>query len=353
MGKPRPSLKLNNMAPLVKQVLLRFSNGDISKAELTRFAAEIGLRSRNGKKLTETSIKNLLESPAHAGYVYGALTDFELVLGKHPAVIPTETFEVNQSLLRNAKFKRDGEIHAKGNPEYLLRGLLLCSNCNKPMYGSAPRTGNGGRSPRYHCARQTCKGKARSVKSSFVHEDFDKLLKRIKPNDAILNLYKEILVRQANASLDNLNLKIKNNRDALNDISTQRSNAIKKFVDGALTQEEKDDYIADLEERKLSLTEEVRELEKQQSIRESDIEFAVTFMRNVDKQWANSDFQLRQRFQSMIFPRGVVYDSEARQFGTSTISPLYRCNGIEKASREALKSNLVAGPGLEPGTSWL
>jgi hypothetical protein len=55
----------------------------------------------------------------------------------------------------------------------------------------------------------------------------------------------------------------------------------------------------------------------------------------------------------MIFPRGVVYDSTNHRFGTSEISPLYSVGGIEKASEEALKSNLVAGAGLEPATSWL
>src|SRR3990167_2880437 len=43
LGKPRPSMQPNAMADKVSQVLERFSVGDISKAELTRYASEIGL----------------------------------------------------------------------------------------------------------------------------------------------------------------------------------------------------------------------------------------------------------------------------------------------------------------------
>jgi len=42
-GKKRPSLEQDEMAPKVKQVLERYSHGDITKAELTRFAEAIGL----------------------------------------------------------------------------------------------------------------------------------------------------------------------------------------------------------------------------------------------------------------------------------------------------------------------
>ena len=44
LGKLRSTLKPNAMAPFVKDVLKRFSQGDITKAELTRYAASIGLR---------------------------------------------------------------------------------------------------------------------------------------------------------------------------------------------------------------------------------------------------------------------------------------------------------------------
>ena len=90
-----------------------------------------------------------------------------------------------------------------------------------------------------------------------------------------------------------------------------------------------------------------------QGIRETDIELAINIMENVDKQWGQSELDLQFRFQSMLFPEGLIYDSISHRFGTNNLSPLYRCIPNEKGSEEPSKSDLVAGPGLEPGTSWL
>ena len=76
-------------------------------------------------------------------------------------------------------------------------------------------------------------------------------------------------------------------------------------------------------------------------------------MDQVDKQWADASFDLQQKFQKMIFPDGVAYDAENSRFGTSEISVLYRLADNKNDPERSSKFNLVAGPGLEPGTSWL
>lgn len=56
---------------------------------------------------------------------------------------------------------------------------------------------------------------------------------------------------------------------------------------------------------------------------------------------------------STTLTRDAIYSSINHRSGISEISTHCRLNGIKKTSEEALKSYLVAGPGLEPGTSWL
>ena len=351
-GKPRPTLKKSKVADKVKAVLERYSLGDITKAELTRYAEGIGLVSRYGKVLSEDSINRLIKSSTYAGYVADKFTNYELVEGKHPAIISPQTYERNQLILYG-KNTRLGEKHTSKNRDYPLRGLILCFNCNNPLYASAPTTGNGQRSPRYHCARTSCRGKVASVRASVVHDEFVTLLAALKPSEEILKVYKNILVKEANSALDNLNVRIASNRYELNKISKLRSSTIKKFVEGSITQVEKDDFINDLDKQKLEASTELNTLENQQSLREADIELAINFMESVDRQWEISDLDLQQRFQSMLFPRGLVYDSSTGNFGTSPISELYRYVSNKKDLPEPEKSFLVAGPGLEPGTSWL
>jgi len=47
-------------------------------------------------------------------------------------------------------------------------------------------------------------------------------------------------------------------------------------------------------------------LEKQQTIREADIELALNVMRDVDKQWMVASPASKARFQNVLFPRGLV-----------------------------------------------
>lgn len=349
LGKLRPTMAPDAMADKVREVLIRFSEGDISKAELTRYAKTIGLVSKKGHSLTESSINKLLKAPEYAGYVHDSHTDYEIVPGKHEALISEDLYHRNQVLLNSASNTRAGEKHYKINNLYELRGTLLCSNCGRPMYGSAPRSGNKkSYSPRYHCARTSCRGKVVSAKAETVHEQFIKALQEIKPSKEILKLFKEVLIRESNTQLNGLNGRIEQTRLRLNHADQARNAVVKKFVEDQISLEEKESLVVDLDERKEVLQTELSQLTQQQSVQEKDIDLCTNFMANVDVQWALSDIDIKQRFQKMIFPEGVTYDSATGKFGTSSISPLYRLARNKKDLPEAEKSILVAQIGLEP-----
>ena len=347
-GKYRPSLKQNEMAPKVKLVLERFSMGDMSKAELTRYAEEVGLRSRYGKVLGRDSINRLLINATYAGLIKDCHTGFEVRPGKHDGIISEQTYNRNQMLVHGQNSRLE-EVHLKKNEMYVLKGTLRCVECNKLMYASAPKTGNGGHSPRYHCG----KCQQRSIPARLVHQDFEDMLKSIKPTEGTLKLYKEVLIREANHQLGRINKEVEQLRDELTDISNKRFAAIDKFTMGDLTKEEKNDFIDALDIRKLAAEAQLEDAEGVQALRENEIEYAINFMDQVDKQWADASFDLQQQFQKMIFPNGVAYDAENRRFGTSEISVLYRLADIKKSPQGTRLFNLVAGAGLEPATSWL
>ena len=352
IGKSRPTLKPDSKAPLVRDVLERFSQGNITKAELTRYAASIGLRSRYGKKLSEDSVHRLLKNPVYAGYVLDNFTDGQLVEGRHEAIISRGIYEVNQTLIYG-KRKRAGEVRLKFNPDYPLKGLVLCPSCTKPLYASAPKTGAGGKSPRYHCSRSACKGLYKSIKASTMHENFEELLARIKPEKRVLTLYKEVLIAESANQLGNVNVKLGKLRTKLTTIEGDRLTAIRKFNNDELTYEEKELLTKELDDEHLTLSKDIRKLEAQRLVRQMDIDLALSVMDSVDQQWSVSSPQSKQRFQSMLFPQGLVYDYENHRFGTTAISPLYRYAPTKKDSPESEKSFLVAGARFELATSWL
>lgn len=340
-GKPRPSMKPNEMAPKVKAVLERFSQADISKAELARFAQNISLKSPHGKYLSETSIARLLTNPAYAGFICNRFTDDELVDGKHQAIISPETYWLNQRILRAATNKRFGMEHRSIHDDYPLKHFLLCHNCLKPLYGSAPKTGGGGHSPRYHCARPSCKGKTKSVSASEIHQRFLALLQDIKPSKGVLKLYKEILLRQAIKETGNLNKEIGTLRAKLNEIAEARIAANTKFSIDQLSKEERDEVVAKLNQEKFKVIDDLAEKEQEQTVQEKAVDYAINFMENTAQLWEDAIPEHRQRFQSLIFKEGLVFNTQTFEFGTTSISPLYRYIPTKKDLSGGEKSHLV------------
>lgn len=353
VGKPRPSMKPNSTATLVKQVLERYSEGDINPMDLMRYAQQTGLKTRGynrkdgskvpPKKIAKHGIYNMLQRPEYAGYVHDKFTNYELIEGKHEGIISKELYWHNQKLLKSkAKVKA---TYTKQNQDYPLKETLLCVGCNKPLYGSAPKTGGGkSHSARYHCYRPGCDGvKKRSLGTAEAHQAWLDLLARVEPSSGFMKLYKEVLVRQAARVNERINKQVKAKRDELDAVATTRLAAIEDRLNAPDTKQKQEltDLINKLDQDKIDLSDELDKLVDKQTLQEAKIEYAVNTMQDLAKQWRDADYDLRVRFQSMVFPEGATIDMATMQFGTENISPLYRYIPNKKDLSMSEKSLLV------------
>ena len=117
--------------------------------------------------------------------------------------------------------------------------------------------------------------------------------------------------------------------------------ALRNANTGSLSPNEKDELIAAIASDKAEILENISELEEQQQVKQSAIEYALNFMHDVQRLWVDADPDLKIRFQKMIFPEGLTFDTSTATFGTSTISPLYTYAPIKKDLSELDKSRLV------------
>lgn len=114
----------------------------------------------------------------------------------------------------------------------------------------------------------------KSIKAIVMHEDFEDMLHNMKPDDRLLALYKEVLIAEATNQVGNISNKITRARRQLNTIAENRLNAIKKFNSDQLTIEEKTELVNAYDEDKEVVTDELHQLERQQAIRETDIDMS-------------------------------------------------------------------------------
>lgn len=269
--------------------------------------------------------------------------------GKHitEAIISPDLFDkvqrvlAQQSRRANKKDKRKIDV----NPLYPFAKWLMCPHCGKNYRGSAPRTGNGGHSPRYGCSSKECVGKVKSIKAELLHANFADMLSDITPSDGVLKLYKEILDRQALKQLGNINSRLDAQRKRLGELDKERLEALRNANNGSLSPDEKDEVIAYITSDKTEIQENIDKLEEQQQAKQSAIEYALNFMHDVQRLWLDADPDLKIRFQNMIFPEGLTFHTATLTFGTSTISPLYRYAPNKKDHSETEKSLLVTPAG--------
>jgi site-specific DNA recombinase len=341
-GQPRPTMMVGIEADKVTKILMRWNRGDIAMAELCRYATTIEFVGLNGKPLSQEVMTKMIKRPEYAGYVHDKFTNYELVEGKHKGLITPEAYWQNQEILkRKNKVYLLGVKHHKINSMVPLRKFMLCVNCHQTMTSSNP----GGKQ-RYYCARETCRGTG-SVVAAVAHERFEELLSVIEPKPSTLKLMKEVLVRTSVKQLGNINQDVSELRQKLDELSITRANTIKKYVNGKLSDDEKQMVIDDVDIEKLEATEQLAELEQQQTISEANIEYALNFMANMAQQWSDASLELKQKLQNLIFPTGFEYDIQNDNFIINKISPLYRCVTPEMEADYAKSSLMVISRRIE------
>lgn len=70
-------------------------------------------------------------------------------------------------------------------------------------------------------------------------------------------------------------------------------------------------------------------------------------MHDIAKQWLDANYDLRARFQTMLFPEGLTLNTQTSEFGTDQISPLYRYITTKEDLPELEKSSLVTSRRIE------
>lgn len=357
LKKKHTTLKRNKDATIVADLFRTYADGGFSQADIKRIAQERGLKNFKGKYLDENAIYRMLTQPAYAGYICSKHTDFEMYEGQHlkDAIVDLDTFQRVQQRLSSQSRSRKGIKMVISNELYPLKRFALCYNCQQPLYASSPKTGGGkSHSPRYHCARKSCRGIVPSIKAETANALFGELLKDIQPAESTLRLYKEILNRTAMKQLDNLNRRLSVLRDALSALDEERSTAMRRWNKGEMTDADKDEIVATIDMDKLDKKDQISKLEEQQSVKQAQIDYAMNFMGDAHKLWIDANVSMRQGFQKAIFPEGVILDTKNLQFGTSKISSLYRYAPNKKDLSAKEKSLVVTSRGIEPcnGMVW-
>jgi len=334
----------------VRTLFEEFSEGTMTIKQATFRAYQLGIKTRHGNAYGWQSVKNMLMNPLYAGFVCTKYTDYTYVKGVHEPIISLFLHYKVKSLV-DRQFRK---LNRNNSDQYPLRGgFLNCFYCGGSITGNAPKGRSGKHYPRYSCikCRVSEAVPATSKNRDDIHDEFVELLKSVRPKESTARLFKELVLRNWNSEFKHaLNYKktLDNELSALKD---KKSKIVDLFIDDRLSEKEKDAKLDEIESKITRVELNNASSEQDVSNKEQVLDAAIMLMTHPDDFWNVGSLEVKKRLQELVFPEGITYDFSTG-VRTAKLSNSYLL--MKNIALLGDKNhNLVAGPGLEPGTSWL
>jgi len=285
-------------------------------------------------------VQRLLTEILYAGYVEYPKWGITRRKGVHEGFVTIETLEEVQRTLND---RTKPKVRRDTNPEFPLRGLVLCQCCKKPMTASFNTSRNGQHYPNYFCKTDGCPLRYKIIHREELEGNFLSLLQNVKLGRSTINLAIEVLTdvwSQQESQL--LNAQAIHNRsytEVLNEIEIMTTR-IRKTKNETLIPVYEADLIK-LQKRK----EELEATHVPSNYTEEQFGTAskkvIDTLENPVGMWQTENLNDRLTVFFMHFDQKLVYDRKLG-FGTAPLAQpveLIRSLGSEKISSVEMPSN--------------
>jgi site-specific DNA recombinase len=258
-----------------------------------------------GLKCSKSNMWHVLTNPVYYGGVeVSTFKDepYEVVQGKHQAIISNELFEEVQDVLYNRKRKVPTKNTKK--EELPLRGLLQCKICGGNLTGSA--SNNRLKQPYfyYHC-RLKCNERFRAdLANNWIANELNKIKLEKETVDLIRkggNILFKSNEEDSKKEIQNMTIEIERNQ-------TRISNAQQLMLDGSLDAQDYKEIKARYEPEIANLKRELNNYTSYTSKLDNYINYALDVLENIDKLFADADLDGKQNLLCSVFPEKIIFD---------------------------------------------
>ena len=129
-------------APIVKKIFNDYING-VPSIQIARQLNDLKIKTTRGNLWENRTVDYILQNPVYIGKIRWnpkgkTNRDFDnpdimLVDGQHEPIIDVETFEKVQEIIAENKRTHIPHVHHKVNDDFMLHGLVKCSNCGSTL----------------------------------------------------------------------------------------------------------------------------------------------------------------------------------------------------------------------------
>ena len=307
--------------------------------------------------LPDSTFFHTLRNRFYTGYLHVPAYNDEpeqYVKGVHEALIDEDTFNTVQAIIDGDK-KKQPKLTKAVIPEFYLRKFLVCPVCGHVLTGAFSK-GNGGRYGYYFCNDEH---KHLNVRAEIVNEGFAQFVSTLKPNKAILALYKEILndIRGENVrGLEAKATKLQNEANAI----TERINKVQDlYFDGEITKEEKVAAIERYTKEQTKLNNQIASIRLgADSQMKKKLSYSINLIENIGDFFRYAAPEVKIKLLGSMFPEKIEFDGE--KYRTTAINETLHLIFKETKQLQGKKNendcknrshrNLGCDVGLEPTT---
>ena len=333
-------------ASVIREALESFANGRFAtQTDVKDFLQSKGFRHWGYGKMTYLEqVKRLLTREVYAGYIFYPKWNVTHRKGHHQALISGETFQKIQDRLAEKK-----KMRAKNNirDDFPLRGFVCCSKCSNP-YTSSWSKGRKEKYPYYRCKTIGCELQNKGVRAEKMHDEFEDLLKKLKPRPNILKVVHAELLDQWNTRMLDIESVRKERKKKLDGIQKEINSYLGAIKDcsNPTVIKKIEESIEALEAKRMRLGEKIDINSRKNYDFEKALNRVFDFIKNPFAMWQQGDLQQKRLVLRLVFEGALLYDKETG-FGTASFSlPINICCVPELDELE-----VVEMPGVEPGSN--
>ena len=274
-----------------------------------------------GLNICKQKLHKILTNPFYAGKIKSSFTNGEIIDGKHPAIISWVEFLQVQDILSG----RTGVYKVKAEtPRFPLKRHIRCAYDGLPFTAYTAKKKN---IDYYKCNKAGCKN---NISAKKVHKLYEELLNTYTLPATLLDMFREVVEQ----------IIISNNKEQSDEMSvlkkqkSELENKLKKCkVSYGMGDIDEDIYTTTVEviQEKLAKIEvEIAKVKRNLSNLTSTADEIVATCCKLGSLWNNSELELSQKIQNLLFPSGIFWDKEIENY--RTIDENYALNIIHNIS---------------------
>ncbi len=302
-----------------------------------------------------TQVKEILESPKYtAHFAFRTKKHFDIPYQKWAHIEPLIDLTTH-NMVKDRLNKRirgntgvNKKHYLKDDPDFPLKGFVLCPKCGYPLTGSRCKNRLGKPYPYYQCQHKGCENRSKMyISPTILHKDFEDLLHQITSNENYIDLARALAKEEYDRRTKDVVAQRKAKEIRLAQIEQEKQRVFNAFINASADglRQMCEQQIENLTNEQTNLTQELESAPPEIMPFNQAADCVVDFIGNLPAVWEKGDLATKRGVLNTTFMHKISYDKESK-FRTPELSPIFKMFSEFQGS----KSNMVPVVGLEPTT---